>query len=124
MLNKGNPSALGEYLDGSHEEIERRQRDVDWEVVDIANRSRLKKERANARPALSRLMNGVSSSLVEDRSIAVTSLKDCEEKLYAVFVVFRTACDSYQDALLEEVDIEESAVYLRQLETRRLSITD
>ena len=47
------------------EETGRSQRDVDWEVVDIANRSLQMKKRANAKRALKRLLNGVSSALVE-----------------------------------------------------------
>ena len=83
-FNIGNPSAFGEDLVASREETRRSQRDVDWELVDIENRLRLKKERANAKRALTRLLNGVSSVLVEDRSVALTSLKDCEENLCAV----------------------------------------
>ena len=96
-LNIGNPSALSENLGGSHEETRKSQRDVDWELVDIENRLRLKKKRANAKRAFTRLLNGVPSILVEDRSVTLTSLKDCEENLYAVFEVFKRACYSCKD---------------------------
>ena len=123
-FNSGNPSAFGENLVGSREETRRSQRDVDWELVDIENRLRLKKERADAKRALTRLLNGVSSVLVEDRSVALTSLKDCEENLCAVFEVFRRACYSYKDVLHDEADLEACAVYFSELETGWLSIRE
>ena len=123
-LNIGNPSVLGENLGGSHAETRRSQRDVDWELVDIENRLRLKKERANAKRALTKLLNDISSVLVEDRSVALTSLKDCEENLCAVFEVFRRACYSYKDVLHDEADLEACAVYFSELETKWLSIRE
>ena len=123
-FHSGNPSAFGEDLTGSREDTRRGQRDVDWELVDIENRLRLKKERANAKRALTRLLNGVSSVLVEDRSVALTSLKDCEKNLCAVFEVFKRACYSYKDVLHDEADLAACAVYFSELKTRWLSIRE
>ena len=123
-FRSGNPSAFGEDLIGSREDTRRSQRDVDWELADIENRLRLKKERANAKRALTRLLNGVSSVLVEDRSVALTSLKDCEKNLCAVFEVFKRACYSYKHVLHDEADLEACAVYFSELETRWLSIRE
>ena len=113
-FNSGNPLAFGEDLLGSRENTRRSQRGIDWELVDIENRL----------CAFSRLLNGVSSVLVKDRSVALTSLKDCEENLCAIFEVFKRACYSYKDVLHDEADLEACAVYFSELETRWLSIRE
>ena len=124
VLNDEISSAFGGEMGWMEDETGRSQQDADWRAVDTEKKLRLKKERANAKRVLTRVMNGVSSTLLDESSMAVTSLRDCEQNLCAVFEVFRRACESYKNEIRDEDDIYQCVSYFSEAETRWLSIRE
>ena len=94
---------------------------IDWDAVDHERMIRLKRERANAKRALTNTVNEVSAALVCHGSGDGESLTHLEEKLEAVFIAFQKACDSFKAMLSDEDDIDECCAYFSEGEGRFLS---
>ncbi len=120
MFNDEISSAFGGEMDWMEDETGRSQRDADRRAVETEKKLCLKKERANTKRVLARVLNGVSSTLLDESSMAVTSLKDCEQNLCAVFDVFRS--ESYKNEVRDKDDIYQCVSYLSEAETRFLCI--
>ena len=75
---------------------------------------RLKRERANAKRALTNTVKEVSAALVCHGSGDEESLTHLEEKLKAVFIAFQKACESFKVMLTDEDDIDECCAYFSE----------
>ena len=94
---------------------------IDWDAVDHERMIRLKRERANAKRALTNTVKEVSAALVCHGSGDGESLTHLEEKLEAVFIACQKACESFKAMLTDEDDIDECCAYFSEGEGRFLS---
>ena len=94
---------------------------IDCDAVDHERMIRLKRERANAKRALTNTVKEVSAALVCHGSGDGESLTHLEEKLEAVFIAFQKACESFKAMLTDEDDIDECCAYFSEGEGRFLS---
>ena len=94
---------------------------VDRDAVGHDHMLRLKRERANAKRALTNVLKEVSSALVCRSSGNGDYLAQFEAKLEAVFKKFEQACESFKVTLIEEDDIDECCAYFSEAEARFLS---
>ena len=94
---------------------------VDRDAIDHEHILRLKRERANAKRALTNVVKEVSAALVCQSSENGEYLAQFEERLEAVFTKFEQACELFKATLSEEDDIDECCAYFNEAEARFLS---